>query len=38
MTQAWPGLNTRVLDGFVLVALFVAVWQGLYRVFARRSA
>jgi NitT/TauT family transport system permease protein len=30
MTQAWPSLNTRVLDALVLVALFVAVWQGLY--------
>ena len=29
-TQAWTGLNTRVLDGLLLVALFLAVWQGLY--------
>ncbi|MGB9367302.1 MAG: ABC transporter permease subunit [Xanthobacteraceae bacterium] len=29
-TQAWSGLNTRLLDGLLLVALFLAVWQGLY--------
>jgi NitT/TauT family transport system permease protein len=29
-TQAWTGLNTRLLDGLLLVALFLAVWQGLY--------
>jgi NitT/TauT family transport system permease protein len=27
---AWLTLSGRALDGFVLVALFVAVWQGLY--------
>jgi NitT/TauT family transport system permease protein len=27
---AWLTLSGRALDGFVLLALFVAVWQGLY--------
>jgi NitT/TauT family transport system permease protein len=30
MTQAWSALNSRLLDGLVLVALTLAVWQGLY--------
>jgi NitT/TauT family transport system permease protein len=30
MTQAWPSLNSRVLDSLVLVALTLAIWQGLY--------
>jgi NitT/TauT family transport system permease protein len=30
MTEAWPGLNSRMLDGLVLVVLALAVWQGLY--------
>ena len=29
-TQTWSGLNTRLLDALLLVALFLAVWQGLY--------
>jgi NitT/TauT family transport system permease protein len=29
-TQTWSGLNTRLLDGLLLIALFLAVWQGLY--------
>src|ERR1041385_350453 len=30
MTQTWSGLNSRMLDGVVLIALALAVWQGLY--------
>jgi NitT/TauT family transport system permease protein len=29
-TQTWSGLNTRLLDGLLLVVLFLGVWQGLY--------
>src|SRR5436189_4668803 len=31
-TQAapWSTINERALDGVVIIALFVAVWQGLY--------
>ena len=30
ITQTLSGFNTRALDTVVLIALFVAVWQGLY--------
>jgi len=30
MTQTWTSFNTRLLDGLVLVALTLAIWQGLY--------
>jgi NitT/TauT family transport system permease protein len=30
MTQASSSLNSRVLDGLVLIALALAMWQGLY--------
>ena len=29
-TSSWSGFNGRALDAAILLALFVAVWQGLY--------